>query len=52
MGMSVQRHASAALYPRGKNTGKLGDPRAGLDAEGRRKIRLPLSGIEPQSSSP
>jgi hypothetical protein len=43
MGVSGQRHAPAALYPRGKNPGThwIGGwvgPRAGLDAGDRRKI--------------
>jgi hypothetical protein len=46
MGVSGQRHASAALYPRGKDPGThwIGGwvgPRAGLDAEARRKILRP-----------
>jgi hypothetical protein len=54
MGVSVQRHAPAALYPREKNPRcpldrKWVGPRAGLDAGARRKILLPLSGIEPRS---
>jgi hypothetical protein len=43
MGVSDQRHAPAALYPRGKSPRypldtRLVGPRAGLDAEARRKI--------------
>jgi hypothetical protein len=43
MGVNGQRHAPAALYPRGKVpgthwTGGWVGPRAGLDAEARRKI--------------
>jgi hypothetical protein len=43
MGVSGQRHAPAALYPRGKNPGTLWiggwvGPRAGLDAETTGKI--------------
>jgi hypothetical protein len=43
MGVSGQRYAPAALYPRGKNPGThwIGGwvgPRAGLDAGARRKI--------------
>jgi hypothetical protein len=42
MGVSGQRHAPAALYPRGKDpgthcTGGLVGPRAGLDTEAREK---------------
>jgi hypothetical protein len=53
-GVSGQRHAPAALYPQGMTpgthcTGVWVGPRAGLDTEARRKIRLPLSGIEPRS---
>jgi hypothetical protein len=56
MGVSGQRHAPAALYPRERTPGThwIGGwmgPRAGLDAGARRKI-LCLSGIEPRSSSP
>jgi hypothetical protein len=54
MGMSGQRHAPAALYPRGKDTGthctEAGwGPKAGLDTEARGKILSPLPGIEPRS---
>jgi hypothetical protein len=54
MGVSGQRHAPAALYPRGKDpdthcTGGWVDPRAGLDTEVRGKILSPLPGIEPRS---
>jgi hypothetical protein len=43
MGLSGQRHAPAALYPRGKDPRypldrKLGGPQSRLDAEARRKI--------------
>jgi hypothetical protein len=54
MGVSCQRHAPAALYPRGKNpryklyTGWVG-PRTGLDTEARGKIISPVPGIEPRS---
>jgi hypothetical protein len=51
--VSGQRHAPAALYPREEPrtrcTGGWVGHRAGLDAEARRKILLPLSGIEPRS---
>jgi hypothetical protein len=53
MGVSGQRHASAALYPRGKEppgthcTGGWVGPRAGLDAEARRKILCPCRGSNP-----
>jgi hypothetical protein len=51
---TCQRHAPAALYPRGKDpgthcTGGWVGPRAGLDTEVRGKIIFPLSGIEPRS---
>jgi hypothetical protein len=51
MGVSGQRHASAALYPRGKNPRypldrRLGGPQTGLDAGARRKIR-PCRGSNP-----
>jgi hypothetical protein len=46
MGVSGQRHAPVALYPRGKG-GWVG-PRAGVDTETRRKIIWPLPGIEPR----
>jgi hypothetical protein len=55
MGVSGQRHASAALYPRGKDppgthcTGGWVGPRAGLDTEARGKILSPLQGIEPRT---
>jgi hypothetical protein len=54
MGVSGQRHAPAALYPRERTPGThwiVGwvSPRAGLDAGARRNIPLPLSGIEPRS---
>jgi hypothetical protein len=46
MGVSGQRHAPAALYPRGKDSRypfdrKLVGPRAGLDAGARRNILCP-----------
>jgi hypothetical protein len=51
MGVSGQRHAPAALYPRGKDpppgthwTGGWEGPRAGLDTEDRRKILCPCRG--------
>jgi hypothetical protein len=49
MGVRGQRHAPAALYPRGKTPGthwiggRVG-PRAGLDAGARRKILYPCRG--------
>jgi hypothetical protein len=54
MGVSGQRHAPAALYPRGKDpgthcTGGWVGPRAGLDTEAGGKNPLPLPGIEPRS---
>jgi hypothetical protein len=54
MGLSGQRHAPAALYPRGKThgthcTGGWVGPRAGLDTEDRGKIPSPLPGIEHRS---
>jgi hypothetical protein len=54
MGVSGQRHAPAALYPRGKDpgthcTGGWVGPGAGLDTEARGKILSPLPGIEPRS---
>jgi hypothetical protein len=54
MGVSGQRHAPAALYPGERTpgthcTGGWMGPRAGLDTEARRKILLPLPGIEPPS---
>jgi hypothetical protein len=50
MDMSRQRHAPAALYPRGKNpcTQRIGDcvgPRTGLDREVRRKISCRRRGL-------
>jgi hypothetical protein len=55
MGVSGQRHAPAALYPRGKDprthcSGGWVGPRAGLDTEARGKILSPLPGIEPRSA--
>jgi hypothetical protein len=52
MGVSGQRHAPAALYPRGKDPGThwIGGwvgPRAGLDAGARRKIICPCRGSNP-----
>jgi hypothetical protein len=54
MGVSGQRHAPAALYPRERNpgthcTGGWVGPRTGLDTETRGKILSPLPGIEPRS---
>jgi hypothetical protein len=50
MGASGQRHASAALYPRGKDPGTrwIGGwvgPTAGLDAGARRKILCLCRGL-------
>jgi hypothetical protein len=51
MGVSGQRHAPAALYPREKGpprthcTGGWVGPKAGLDTEARGKILSPLPGI-------
>jgi hypothetical protein len=55
-GVTGQRRAPAALYPRERTTGTqwTGDwvgLRAGLDTEARGKILSPLAGIEPQSPS-
>jgi hypothetical protein len=53
MGVSGQRHAPAALYPRGKNPryphliGGWVGPRAGLDARARRKILCSCRGSNP-----
>jgi hypothetical protein len=52
MGVSGQRHAPAALYPRGKDpgthcTGGWVGPRAGLDTEARGKILCPCRGSNP-----
>jgi hypothetical protein len=52
MGVSGQRHAPAALYPRGKDPGihSIGGwvgPRAGLDAGAKRKILCPCRGSNP-----
>jgi hypothetical protein len=54
MGVNGQRHALAALYPRGKHpgtycTGGWVVLRAGLDTETRGKILSPLPGIETRS---
>jgi len=46
VGVSGERYAPPALYPRGKG------PRAGLDTEAREKNPLPLPGIEPGSPGP
>jgi hypothetical protein len=53
MGVSGQRHASAALYPGERTpgthcTGVWVGPRVGLDTEAREKIISPLPGIEPR----
>jgi hypothetical protein len=55
MGVSGQRHAPAALYPRGNDLGTywIGgwvSPRAGLDAGARRKILCPCRGSNPGRS--
>jgi hypothetical protein len=52
MGVSGQRHAPAALYPRGKDPsthwiGGWVGPRAGLDAGARRKILCSCRGSKP-----
>jgi hypothetical protein len=52
MGVSGQRHAPAALYPRGKDpryplAGGWVGPRAGLDAEARGKILCLYRGSNP-----
>jgi hypothetical protein len=52
MGVSGQRHAPAALYPRGKDPRyplyrRWVGPRAGLDTEDRGKILCPLRGSNP-----
>jgi hypothetical protein len=52
MGVNGQHHAPAAFYPRGKYygthcTGGWVGPRAGLDAETRRKILCPCRGSNP-----
>jgi hypothetical protein len=58
MVVSGQHQAPAALNPRGKDpryhcTGGWVGLSAGLDTEARKKKNpLPLSGIEPRSSSP
>jgi hypothetical protein len=57
MGVSGQRHATAALYPREKTPsthwtgGWGGGLRAGLNTKAREKFLLPLPGIEPLSPS-
>jgi hypothetical protein len=52
MGVSGQRHDTAALYPRGKSpgthwTGGWVGPRAGLDAGAKRKILCLCRGSNP-----
>jgi hypothetical protein len=52
MGVSGQRLAQAAIYPRGKDPSthwieNWVGPRAGLDAEARRKIICPCRGLSP-----
>jgi hypothetical protein len=50
-GVSGQRHAPAALYPRAKDPRyPLGGPQSRSGHKGYRKNLLPLPGIEPQSS--
>jgi hypothetical protein len=54
MGVSGQRHAPAALYPRGKDPWyplyrRLGGPQSRYGDRGYRKNPLPLPGIEPRS---
>jgi hypothetical protein len=55
MGVSGQRDAPAAVYPRGKDlpvpirTGGWVGPAAGLDTEASGKILLPVTGIEHRS---
>jgi hypothetical protein len=54
MRVSDKRHVLAALYPLGNytryhRTGGWTGPRAGLNAEAREQIILPLPEIEPQS---
>jgi hypothetical protein len=54
MGVSGQRHAPAALYPRGKDPRyplyrRLGGPQSRSGHRGYRKNPLPLPGIEPRS---
>jgi hypothetical protein len=53
MGVSGQRHAPAALYPRERTlgthcTGGWVGLRAGLDTKARGKIPPPLPGIDPR----
>jgi hypothetical protein len=54
MGVSGQRHAPAALYPRGKDLVPIGQEAGWAPepvwTEVRGKILLLLSGIEPESS--
>jgi hypothetical protein len=56
MEVNDQRHAPAALYPRGIDppgthwTGGWVDPRAGLDSEARRKILCLCRGSNPGRS--
>jgi hypothetical protein len=51
MGVSGQRHAQAALYPRGKDPRdrRLGGPQSRSGRRGQKKNPLPLSGIELRS---
>jgi hypothetical protein len=55
-GLSGQRHAPAALYPRERSrryplNRRLGGPQSRSGRRGWKKNPLPLSGIEPRSSS-
>jgi hypothetical protein len=57
MVVSGQRHAPAALYPRGKDPRypldrRLGGPQSRSERRGQKKNSLPLSRIEPWSFSP
>jgi hypothetical protein len=57
MEVSGQRHASAMLYPRGKDPRypldrRLGEPQSRPGYRGKRKFFLLLLGIEPVSPGP